>query len=504
MQAWVKLVHSIVEAEFPSFGIISALSAFSLTGLPVSVMPEARAKLQRLAKAFDKHRLVQQYMDHLPWAVRAYKDAGQQGSHWNAWAAAIQVTRRLLFGQRKHPSDQLAFVLQRGLCFAPTTSPIEQSFAMVAASLGTSRLGAQPIQESRVIGLLLLKPSAEELHELVARARANWSRCFGSKATRTFSSERSDKGVKRKLAGHYSEPAPSGTKPTETQFRRNFHASLEVASAGASSSTTPMRPDGAWGPSHSKEEAFQHSKLSAKFVEANLQGLILPHEQTDVVQQATLEAIQKMAKSFNQRESLASRGVRQLASQLPSDAELQRATVFVESGTSLPSNWLGVLARYESRTVTSLHDASLFVVNNPWSVTDTLVAWASALGGAWLVTPEVLEHGRGAALRRLSALATPRKIWVDNAFREQHPQIWHLILQLVDKYKAKWRFLPSAEAWAHAKAAAIHRARSTEVLALIGGNSANVCERNHVMDASGFLKFITRPAELSSLGMAGM
>ena len=241
-----------------------------------------------------------------------------------------------------------------------------------------------------MIGLLLLKPSAEELQELVARARANWSRCFGSKATRTFSSERSDKGVKRKLAGHYSEPAPSGTKPTETQFRRNFHASLEVASAGASSSTTPMRPDGAWGPSHSKEKAFQQSKLSAKFVEANLQGLILPHEQTDVVQQATLEAIRQMAKSFNQRESFASRGVRQLASQLPSDAELQRATVFVESGTSLPSNWLGVLARYESRTVTSLHDASLFVVNNPWSVTDTLVAWASALGGAWLVTPEVL------------------------------------------------------------------------------------------------------------------
>ena len=203
----------------------------------------------------------------------------------------------------------------------------------------------------------------------------------------------------------------------------------KVLLQGASSSTTPMPPDGAWGPSHSKEEAFQHSKLSAKFVEANLQGLILPHEQTDVVQQATLEAIQKMAKSFNQRESLASRSVRQLASQLPSDAELQRATVFVESGTPLPSNWLWVLARYEARAVTPVHAADLFVVKNPWSVTDTLVAWASALGGAWLVTPEVLEHGRGTALRRLSAFATLRKSgWTMPS--ASTPQIWLLSFTL--------------------------------------------------------------------------
>ena len=70
--------------------------------------------------------------------------------------------------------------------------------------------------------------------------------------------------------------------------------------------------------------------------------------------------------------------------------------------------------------------------------------------------------------------------------------------------KAARRLLPRAEAWAHAKAASIKRTRSIEVLALLGDNSNSVCERNHVMDASGFLKFITRSAELSSLGMAGM
>ena len=95
-----------------------------------------------------------------------------------------------------------------------------------------------------------------------------------------------------------------------------------------------MLGDGAWAPSHSKEEAFQHAKLAAKLVEANLQGLLLPREQTAVVQQATGDETQRMQRSFKERESHASRVARQLGSQLTSDAEVRRATIFVESGTS--------------------------------------------------------------------------------------------------------------------------------------------------------------------------
>ena len=132
-------------------------------------MPETRAKLERLGKSFGKPLLVPQYTGHLAWDVQAFRDAGQQGSHWSAWASGILSTRDL----RNHPSGDLSHVVQRGICFAPTTSPIERSFAKVAEILGTSRLGAQPVQESRVIGLLLLKLSAAEEHDLVARARAN-------------------------------------------------------------------------------------------------------------------------------------------------------------------------------------------------------------------------------------------------------------------------------------------------------------------------------------------
>ena len=46
---------------------------------------------------------------------------------------------------------------------------------------------------------------------------------------------------------------------------------------------------------------------------------------------------------------------------------------------------------------------------------------------------------------------------MDHASRTQHTRLWLLILELVDKHKAKWRFLPSAEAWAVAKAKAIEQ-----------------------------------------------
>ena len=78
-----------------------------------------------------------------------------------------------------------------------------------------------------------------------------------------------------------------------------------------------------------------------------------------------------------------------------------------------------------------------------------------------------------------------------------------MILELADKPKEKWRFLPSAEAWAVAKAKAIAQSRSAGVLALVG-SSGDVRDGNHVFDVSAFLQFITRNDAIGSLGMAGM
>jgi hypothetical protein len=74
---------------------------------------------------------------------------------------------------------------------------------------------------------------------------------------------------------------------------------------------------------------------------------------------------------------------------------------------------------------------------------------------------------------------------------------------MVAKHKAsaKWRFLLGAEAWTEAKAKAKQQARSAEVLALVGGHDSVVRERDHILDAPAFLKFITRSDGMGSLGL---
>ena len=181
MKAWVRVVKQIIEAEFPQFSLICSLSVFCLQPAPsADLSPAVRTKLQRLANTFNKKRLEIEFADHLPWALQSFADA--QGSFWNAWACAVRQTR----GMRgsAHPSDDLAYVVQRGICFAPTTSPIEQSFSKVAERLGSKRLNANASTEACSVGLLVLNLDEPGLEALARMACDNYKRCFGHCDTR--------------------------------------------------------------------------------------------------------------------------------------------------------------------------------------------------------------------------------------------------------------------------------------------------------------------------------
>jgi hypothetical protein len=66
MQAWVKRVRRIVEAEFPACGVISALPAFSLASTPTDVGPGTRTKLAPGQRIWNAD-LVRQFTDHIAW-----------------------------------------------------------------------------------------------------------------------------------------------------------------------------------------------------------------------------------------------------------------------------------------------------------------------------------------------------------------------------------------------------------------------------------------------------
>ena len=186
MRAWVKLVHSIVEAEFPAFGVISA---FSLASTPTDVGPGTRTKLERLANAFGKADLVRQFTDHLAWVARAFQEGCHGGSHWNAWATAIRVTRGLPPGN--HPSDILlccgaarhvlrpddlahrAVLLRccgeaRDQALGRAADPIVKGDWVVAPQVVRSRRTQSGVQSSRQLDALLRRQSHPDL---LGRAR---------------------------------------------------------------------------------------------------------------------------------------------------------------------------------------------------------------------------------------------------------------------------------------------------------------------------------------------
>ncbi len=346
----------------------------------------------------------------------------------------------------------------------------------------------------------LIKLSPTDEQQLVARAQSNWSRCFGHKNTRHHMTERVDKAVKRKAPEPPDGALAVGAQPTERSFMRRVHASL----ATSARPTLPAPALPAWKATHSKEQAFQHCKLSMKFVEANLQGLLLASEQSEAVQAAIALELARMEKSFKERLSQASRMARAMGSQLPTAAEMHRATLFIDSGVDLPAGWAHSLAQHEARVVNQAHLANMYASKNPWHPQDIRVKWGAALAGGWVVTPTVFTHGRGACVKFAAALSTPRKVWVDPDFRREHLQLWLLLLEMVHtRHSAKWTFLATAEDWAAAKTQAEIRHRSPEVLALVAGAAAS--EANHVFDAAGFLNFIARRDDgRGSHGLADM
>ena len=116
-----------------------------------------------------------------------------------AWADAVRKTQRVR-GTASHPCSQLLYVLQRGLCFVPSTSGIEQSFSLVAARLGENRLQSSALTEDRAVRLLVTRLAPEDEDSLAAEARALWAQAF-NRHSRMHVSRRVDVGIPKAVRG---------------------------------------------------------------------------------------------------------------------------------------------------------------------------------------------------------------------------------------------------------------------------------------------------------------
>jgi hypothetical protein len=80
------------------------------------------------------------------------------------------------------------------------------------------------------------------------------------------------------------------------------------------------------------------------------------------------------------------------------------------------------------RIVQDMTEADVFIAQDPTKV-GRKVKFAAVLKGSYIVCPQVVHSGSGAAIKYKRAISKARKVWITQAFREKH----HVLLQVIDK-----------------------------------------------------------------------
>ena len=197
LRAWVVLAKTTCSAEFPHFGLVMSFGVFELPqkleGASFLLSDVDKSKLKRLSQAFGKPGLETQFKDHWHYAVRHHATSSSAPkSHWKSWAAACKSTSELR--GYLHSSDDLKYVVKRGMCFTPSTSGNEQSFGVVDAVLMEQRLAASASFENHSVSLLVSHFTDEQLNYIAQKARAIYAEVFRG-TTRMHVQRRADKGI---------------------------------------------------------------------------------------------------------------------------------------------------------------------------------------------------------------------------------------------------------------------------------------------------------------------
>lgn len=196
MHAWVALLTHTVEAEFPGFSLMCAMSIFNLNArsrdseVGQEGMAYIRDAAHRLCAAFpevNEENFIHEFLDIRPIAMHHSKLASVNS--FESWRQAIrQVSRR---SSTSHPTDNLSkLVMRLGAWDGCTTSGVERVFAKLrkcerCLSDQNKRLELKMLWDCDRIG-----------PEVFSTASTIWAQLYG--APRNGATSRLDTGVKRK------------------------------------------------------------------------------------------------------------------------------------------------------------------------------------------------------------------------------------------------------------------------------------------------------------------
>ncbi len=495
MQCWTHLVKHCLEAEFPSFSLISTFSVFQLPQkVPKTILtPAAEQKVKRLGVIFKQAHLVHQFKHVWHHALLAYKASNFTIDYWDAW----------MRGSEKVPArDCLEHVVLRGQTFAPVTSKIEQNFAKIDERLGQHRLHASGAVENLYVNLLLADLNDKELDDVVNRAISVWREAFGCNARQHIEC-RLDKGIPNKSV---ERVLPAGSKvPEKTFLKRISEVVAQKATPGSSSilDSDATRPP-VWAANHEVELTFQKNKRRKREVEACLQGHLVQEEVDDALKAASVKEKIRQEHSYADRLRARLKYADKVRAVPPTRAELLKAKIFLDDGVNMPQAWLAMLTSIQGMLTREAHLATFFISNVPGAPENMIVTLAAALRGAWVISPAVFMAEAGPSIKYTSALTTKRRIWSSPAFQQEFPMEWLVILELMSNCAGKWSFLASAEAWAAARAYAERQKRSAEVFALVATAEMRPTLK-HSFNPSGLVAFVAHTdPEKGSIGLLGM
>ena len=255
--------------------------------------------------------------------------------------------------------------------------------------------------------------------------------------------------------------------------------------------------------------ALPRRTLLACCGQASLAGALLVEEESTAVHKAVETETKRRVQSRMVRERARARMAERVSAKYPARDDFAKAALYIDPGTPLPPDWAYHVAAHEILITSTCYTAVFFVTPDPWHPRDECLLLCAALCGGWIGTPSLLNKVPAGPCRKCKPAAfTKRLVYVSDAFQTQHCRMWLCILEKLAGMPAhKWKFLGTKEAWAAAKAQAVRRGHSAEVLCLVSAQESvhQHSESDHIFGPVAFLKFILQDQDgVGALGIASM
>jgi len=177
MAAWVRLVMSTIAAEFPSWEVLNAFTAFNLRLSKSAFIDES---LCRLANVFglDVVALRDEFFDFRLFAHRRHS---QGLGHLEAWTESIRkVDTSSSSVKAGHPRDALRALVARYAVFVgATTSGVERSFSAILGVISKQRALLSTANLANDIRLKLLTVDMPDT-VICEAAKTIWESTYGN------------------------------------------------------------------------------------------------------------------------------------------------------------------------------------------------------------------------------------------------------------------------------------------------------------------------------------